>query len=62
LARELTVDIRDMCLNSREEELVDREQRLAERHLQELTTAHGRLEELQATQVGEAQKVWNFLG
>jgi hypothetical protein len=31
LARELTVDIWDVCLNSKEEELVDREKRLAER-------------------------------
>jgi hypothetical protein len=28
LARELTVDIRDACLNFREEELADREKRL----------------------------------
>jgi hypothetical protein len=64
LARELTVDIRDVHLNSREEELADREkwlvkreQQLVERQLQELATAHSRLEELQAAPAGEAQKV-----
>jgi hypothetical protein len=31
LARELAADIRDVCLNSREEELGDREKRLVER-------------------------------
>jgi hypothetical protein len=31
LARELTADIRDVCLNSREEEMADSEKRLAER-------------------------------
>jgi uncharacterized protein (DUF3084 family) len=62
LARELTIDIRDVRLNSREEELVDREKRLAERQLQELATSRRRLEELQATRAGEAQKVWDFLG
>jgi hypothetical protein len=51
-------------LNSREEELVDREkwlakrdQLLVERQLQELATTHSRLEELLATRAGEAQKV-----
>jgi hypothetical protein len=69
LARELTVDIRDIGLNSRAEELADREKRLAEREQrlvgrqpQELATTHSRLEELQATQAGKAQKVWDFLG
>jgi hypothetical protein len=64
LARELTVDIRDVHLNSREEELADREKwlvkrehQLVERQLQELATAHSRLEELQADPAGEAQKV-----
>jgi hypothetical protein len=62
LARELTTDIRDVRLNSREEELADKEKRLAERQLQELTTTRSRLEELQAAQAGEARKVWDFLG
>jgi hypothetical protein len=69
LARELTVDVRDSGLNSREEELADREkqlmereQQLAGRQLQELATAHSRLEELQAARAGEVQKVWDFLG
>jgi hypothetical protein len=55
LAHELTIDIRDSGLNSREEEL-------AGRQLQELATARSRLEELQAARAGEAQKVWDFLG
>jgi hypothetical protein len=69
LARELIANIRDMRLNSREEELADREKRLAEREqqlvgrqFQELATARSKLEELQVAWVGEAQKVWDFLG
>jgi hypothetical protein len=62
LARVLAADIRDVRLNSREEELVDREKRLAERLLQELATAHRSLEELQAAREGEAWKVWDLLG
>jgi hypothetical protein len=65
----LAADIRDVCVNSRVEELVDREKRLIEREkklaetqLQELATARSRLKELQAAWVGEAQKVWDFLG
>jgi hypothetical protein len=53
LAHELTADIRDSGLNSKEEELADgekwlaeREQQLAGRQLQELATTHRRLEEL----------------
>jgi uncharacterized protein (DUF3084 family) len=46
LARELTSDIRDVRLNSKDEELADREKRLAEMQLQELATTHRRLEEL----------------
>jgi hypothetical protein len=60
---ELATDIRDVHLNSREEELADQEKRLverekqlAERQLQELATTHSRLEELQAARAGEAQK------
>jgi hypothetical protein len=41
---------------------VDREKHLVERQLQELATTRSRLEELQAAQAGEAQKVWDFLG
>jgi hypothetical protein len=69
LACELATGIRDVRLNSREKELADREKRLteseqqlAERQLQELATARSRLEELQAARVGEAWKVWDFLG
>jgi uncharacterized protein (DUF3084 family) len=54
LAHELTADIRDAHLNSRDEELADREKRLPERQLQELATTRGRLEELQAAWAGEA--------
>jgi hypothetical protein len=39
LARELTADISDGRLNSREEELADWEKRQVERQLQELATA-----------------------
>jgi hypothetical protein len=62
LARELTANIWGVHLNSREEELADREKRLAERQLQELATARRRLEELPVARAGEAQKVWDFLG
>jgi hypothetical protein len=54
LARELTTDIRDVRLNSREEELADREKQLVKRYLQELTTACRRLEELHVAQEGKA--------
>jgi hypothetical protein len=54
LARELTTDIRDVRLNSREEELADREKRLVKRYLQELTTTCRRLEELHVAQEGKA--------
>jgi hypothetical protein len=60
LARELTAYIRDVRLNSKVEELADREKRLAEKEkqlaesqLQELATARSRLEELQAARAGE---------
>jgi hypothetical protein len=43
-----------MRLNSREEELMDREKWLAERQLKELATTRERLEELQAARPGEA--------
>jgi hypothetical protein len=62
LARELTADIRDVRLNSREEELAEREKWLTDKQLQVLTATHRRLEELQATQAGEAQKVLEFQG
>jgi hypothetical protein len=54
LSSELTTDIREVRLNSREEDLADSEKRLAERQLQELATTHGRLEELKVAQAGEA--------
>jgi hypothetical protein len=61
LACELTANIRDVRLNSKEEELVYREKRLVkrekqlvERQLQELATTHRRLAELQATRAGKA--------
>jgi hypothetical protein len=43
-------------------EVADRERRLAEQQIQELAAAQKRVEDLQAVRVGEAQKVWNFLG
>jgi hypothetical protein len=49
LARELTADIRDVRLNSREEELAEREKWLTDKQLQVLTATRRRLEELQAT-------------
>jgi hypothetical protein len=59
---ELITDFRHACLDTREAELVDRERRLVEAQLHELAVAHQRLEELQVTRAGEAQKVWDFLG
>jgi hypothetical protein len=53
LARELATDIRDVRLNSREEELADRERRLVKRYLQDLATACRRLEELHVAQEGK---------
>jgi hypothetical protein len=46
LTRELTADIRDVRLNSREAELADSEKWLVERQLEELATTSERLEEL----------------
>jgi hypothetical protein len=57
LARELAADVRDNALDTRATEVADRERRLAEQQMQELTAAQKRVEDLQAVHVGEAQKV-----
>jgi uncharacterized protein (DUF3084 family) len=62
LAHELTAEVRDGHLNSREEEMADREKRQMERQLQEMANAHKRLEELQAAWASKAHKVRDFLG
>jgi hypothetical protein len=62
LARKLATDIRESALDSRVPEVADREKRLAEQQMQELTATQKRLEDLQAIRAGEAQKVWDFLG
>jgi hypothetical protein len=62
LARELAVELKENNLNFRERELAGKEKWLAKRKPQVLADACKRLEELQATRVGEAQKVWDFLG
>jgi hypothetical protein len=62
LAHELTADIRESALDTRAAEVADREKRLAEQQMLELPRAHKRLEDLQAIRVGEAWKVWDFLG
>jgi hypothetical protein len=43
-------------------ELVEREKRLTGRQLRELAASQKWLEELQVSQAGEAQRVWDFLG
>jgi hypothetical protein len=62
LARELVVDTRECALETRDVEVADRERLLAEQQMQELAAAQKRLEDLHAIRVGEAQKVWDFLG
>jgi hypothetical protein len=62
LARELAADTRECALETRAVEVVDRERLRAEQQMQELATAQKWLEDLQAVRVGEAQKVWDFLG
>jgi hypothetical protein len=62
LARELAAEVRESALNIRAVEVANREKRLAEQQTQELATAQKRLENLQVVCVGEAQKVWDFLG
>jgi hypothetical protein len=61
-AHELVVDVREGTLDTRAVEVADRERRLAEQQMQELAAAQIRLEDLQAICVGEAQKVWDFMG
>jgi hypothetical protein len=59
---ELVVDVRERNLNTRAAELTDREKRLVERQMQELTIAQKMLEELLASRAGEARRVWDFVG
>jgi hypothetical protein len=54
LARKLATDIRESALDSRVPEVADREKRLAEQQMQELTATQKRLEDLQAIRAGEA--------
>jgi hypothetical protein len=62
LARELDADTRECALKTRDAEVADRERLLAEQQMQELAAAQKRLEDLHVVCVGEAQKVWDFLG
>jgi hypothetical protein len=62
LAHQLTADVREVALDTRAVEVVDRERQLAEQQMQELAAAQNRLEDHQVVCVGEAQKVWDFLG
>jgi hypothetical protein len=49
-------------LDTRATEVADRERQLAKQQMQELAIAQKRSDDLQAARVGEAQKVWDFLG
>jgi hypothetical protein len=62
LAYELAADAREGALDTRATEVADREKQLTEHQMQDLAAAQKRLEDLQAVRVGEAQKVWDFLG
>jgi hypothetical protein len=62
LTRELAADTRECDLETRAAEVANRERLLAEQSLQELAATQKWLEDLQAICVGEAQKVWDFLG
>jgi hypothetical protein len=62
LAHELAADTRECTLETRAMEVVDWERLLAEQQMQELVAAQKWMEDLQAVHVGEAQKVWDFLG
>jgi hypothetical protein len=57
LAHELTAELKANHLAFREKEPVNEEKRLAETQPQELATTQKKLEELQAAQAVEAQKV-----
>jgi predicted kinase len=62
MSRELATNVTEIDLDTSAVELVEREKLLAERQMQELVVAQKRLEELQASRAGEAQRVWEFLG
>jgi hypothetical protein len=59
LACELPTDVRDGCLNSREE-VADREKWQVERQLEELATAKKRLEELEVAWETRRRKSGTF--
>jgi hypothetical protein len=59
LACELPADVRDGCLNSREE-VADREKWQVERQLEELATAKKRLEELEVAWETRRRKSGTF--
>jgi hypothetical protein len=62
LAHELDADRRETGLRDQEARLAARERQLAERQMQELAVAQKGLEDLQASRVGDGQRVWSFLG
>jgi hypothetical protein len=61
-SHKLAADIRETNLKTQAAKLEEREKRLAEQQIWELVVAQKRLEDLQASHAGEAQRVWNFLG
>jgi hypothetical protein len=62
LAHELAADTKECALETTVAEVADRERLLAEQQMQELAATQKWLDDLQAVRVGEAQKVWEFLG
>jgi hypothetical protein len=62
LDRELDADAWDTRLRDQEAQLVARERQLVEREMQELVIAQKVLEDLRASQAGDGQRVWSFLG
>jgi hypothetical protein len=62
LARELDADSQEIGLRDQEAKLAAQERQLAERQMQELAVSQTGLEDLQASQAGDGQRVWSFLG
>jgi hypothetical protein len=62
LVHELAANAREGALETWDVEVAGRERLLAEQQMQELAAAQKWLEDLKAIRVGEAQKVWEFLG
>jgi GAF domain-containing protein len=60
--REMRCYTREAGLRDQEARLAARERQLAEQQMQELAVARKGLEDLQASRVGDAQRVWSFLG